>query len=74
MHPSPITQQFRELPRAEQIKLLHDLWEELIQAPDALPTTEAERQVLDRRIAAVESGSTELVDWEDARTDISRDL
>jgi putative addiction module component (TIGR02574 family) len=74
MHPSPIAQRFRELPRAEQIELLHDLWEELIQAPDGLPTTEAERQALDRRIAAVESGSTELVDWEDARVDIARNL
>lgn len=74
MDPSPITRRFRELPRAEQIELLHDLWEELIQTPDGLPTTEAERQVLDRRIAAVESGSTELVDWEEARADITRNL
>ena len=74
MHPSPIAQRFRELSRTEQIELLHDLWEELIQSPNGLPTTEAERQVIDRRIAAVESGSSELVDWEDARADIARNL
>jgi putative addiction module component (TIGR02574 family) len=37
---------------AERILLVEDIWESIAEAPEALPLTAAQREELDRRLAA----------------------
>jgi putative addiction module component (TIGR02574 family) len=40
-----------ELPPAERLQLVEDLWESLAQSPDAVPVPDWHREVLDDRLA-----------------------
>jgi putative addiction module component (TIGR02574 family) len=39
-----------DLPVGERLRFVHEIWNSIIQSPDALPLTEAERCELDRRL------------------------
>lgn len=67
MQHEPFVEQFRLLSRAEQIELLHTLWEELVDDLDAAPLSDAQRALLDQRLADLDEGRTELHDWQDVR-------
>jgi putative addiction module component (TIGR02574 family) len=67
MRPSRIVDEFRRLDPAAQIRLLHQLWEELSRDPEAVELTDEQRALLDERLEALEQGRTELHDWEEVR-------
>lgn len=43
--------EIRRMTVAERMELLDDIWETLLEEEEAIPTTEAQRQELDRRLA-----------------------
>lgn len=56
----------------ERLELMEALWDSLIESPDALPLSDAQRAVLDQRLAAYEKNPTEGSRWNDVRARIQR--
>lgn len=65
---------YRDLPIAERIQLVEDIWNSIAQEantrPDALPLTEAQRAELDRRIADADAHPEEGIPWETVRNEL----
>lgn len=55
---------------SERIELMEALWDSLIDSPNALPMSDAQRAVLDQRLAAYEKNPAEGSTWQDVRTRI----
>jgi putative addiction module component (TIGR02574 family) len=56
-----------ELPVEERLKLVELLWESVAECPEALELTAAQRQELDRRLAAYERDPDAGVPWADLK-------
>jgi putative addiction module component (TIGR02574 family) len=52
---------------AERIQLVEDLWDSIAAESDALPLTEAQRQEIDRRLAAHARDPQSAIPWEEVR-------
>ncbi len=52
-----------ELPVEERLKLIEALWESVAERPEALELTAAQKQELDRRLAAYERDPDAGVPW-----------
>ena len=52
-----------ELPVEERLKLVEALWESVAECPEALELTDAQKQELDRRLAAYERDPDAGVLW-----------
>jgi putative addiction module component (TIGR02574 family) len=52
-----------ELPVEERLKLVEALWESVAECPEALELTAAQKQELDRRLAAYEHDPAAGVPW-----------
>jgi putative addiction module component (TIGR02574 family) len=52
---------------AERIQLVGDIWDSIAAAPEALPLTDAEREELDRRLAAYAQNPDEGIPWDELR-------
>ena len=52
-----------ELPVEERLKLVEALWESIAECPEALELTTAQKQDLDRRLAAYERDPAAGVPW-----------
>lgn len=53
-----------ELPAEERIELAQQLWDSVIEHPEALPLTDAQREELDRRWHAFQANPDEGEPWE----------
>jgi len=51
----------------ERLRLIGDLWDSLCADPDSVPVTDEHRAELDRRLDALDQGTAELVDWDEAK-------
>ena len=51
----------------ERLQLIGDLWESLRVQPDAVRLTAAQKAELDRRLDALDSGSADVMSWDDAK-------
>jgi len=56
-----------ELPVEERLRLLEALWESVAECPEALALTPAQKQELDRRLAAYERDPAAGVPWADLK-------
>ena len=74
MSAEPIIETFRELPAAEKIRLVQQLWDEIAEEAARLPLTESQRRLLDERIDEHEAYPDDVEPWDDARNDIPRKL
>ncbi|MBI4470741.1 MAG: addiction module protein [Acidobacteria bacterium] len=74
MSAEPIIQGFRKLPAAEKIRLVQELWDEIAEEATELPLTEAQRRLLDERIAEHEANPDDVEPWQQARDEILRNL
>lgn len=45
----------RDLPLAERLQLVEDIWDSIADEQEALPLTEAQRRLLEERLAAYEA-------------------
>jgi len=52
------------LPVAERILLVEDIWDSIASIPEAIPLTEAQREELDRRLEAYHRNPREGSPWE----------
>ena len=55
------------LPVEERLRLIEALWESVAECPDALDLTGAQKQELDRRLAAYERDPAAGVPWAELR-------
>ncbi|MDQ1638025.1 MAG: hypothetical protein QOF62_1364 [Pyrinomonadaceae bacterium] len=51
----------------ERIRLAQDIWDSIAAVPEAISLTEAQREELDRRLAAYEENPDEGIPWEEFR-------
>jgi putative addiction module component (TIGR02574 family) len=56
----------------ERLQLISDLWESLCDRPEAVPLTDAQRDVLDRRLDELDSGEAEVITWAEAKHRLDR--
>lgn len=73
--PAPDLESLRQLPVAERLQLVEDLWDSIAvetPAPD-LPLTPALRAELDRRLKDLDEGRERTFSWEEVRERILQD-
>ena len=49
----------------ERIQLVQEIWDSLVPSAEQLPLTDAQRDELDRRLAALQGDPTNVVPWEE---------
>lgn len=54
-----------QLPIAERMQLLEDLWDSIVDSPETLPLTDGQKAELDRRLAAWRERPSEGASWPD---------
>lgn len=52
---------------AEKLKLVQDLWDDLLKTPDEIPVPEGLLEELDRRKARLEADPSSASTWEDVK-------
>jgi len=63
MRIEPILADIAKLDRAEQLELAHRLWQELFEHGSPLDLTDAERGLIDERLATHEAATDDPVPW-----------
>ena len=62
----------KSLPVAERLKMIEELWDSIdAESADALPVPEWQKEEIDRRLAALEDGTSVGISWEEARRKIT---
>jgi putative addiction module component (TIGR02574 family) len=65
---------FRQLPLAERVQLVEDIWDSIAQEAnagvDALPLSEAQRTELLRRLADADAHPDDRIPWEEVRSEL----
>jgi putative addiction module component (TIGR02574 family) len=56
---------------AERIQLVEDIWDSIAAVPDAIPLTDAQREELDRRIAAYHANPQLGSPWDEVKKRLS---
>ncbi|MGD9633448.1 MAG: addiction module protein [Pirellulales bacterium] len=59
-----------DLPPAEKLQLVEDLWDDLAASPDDVPIHDWQKAELDRRKANLQSRPASAVSWEDVKARI----
>ncbi len=59
-----------KLSHEEQLRLLEQLWENLVKSPQAIPLTDAQRQELDRRLDDLDRQGPVGIPWEEVLSQI----
>jgi len=54
-----------ELPTAERVEIAQEIWDSVVEHPDRLPVTEAQRAELERRWRALQESPDAGESWED---------
>ncbi len=65
---SALREQIANLTSAEKAELLDEVWESL--EADALTLTDAQRAELDSRIVRLEKNPSDVIPWENVRSDL----
>jgi putative addiction module component (TIGR02574 family) len=60
-----------QLPVAERLKLIEELWDSLDAEVDSLPLAEWQREEIDNRIDALDSGVSVGAPWDEVRRRIT---
>lgn len=58
----------------EKLELIESLWNSLSSNPSNIPLTEAQKKMLDERIAAMDAGDLETIPWQEVRARITKNL
>jgi putative addiction module component (TIGR02574 family) len=58
----------------ERLELIESLWESLIVDPSNVPVTDAQKQLLDERLDAIDAGDDTGTPWEDVKARILKRL
>lgn len=65
---STLLQAIAALPAEERIDLVEAIWDGLVDADEAPGVTDAQREELDRRLGAMESGGAPNLSWDEVRS------
>jgi len=57
---------------AERIRLTQEIWDSIAAVPDSVPLSQADREELDRRLAAYHADPTAGSPWPEVRDRLSR--
>ena len=49
----------------ERLQLVQEIWDSIAPSAEQLPLTQAQRDELDRRLAALEADPTKVIPWEE---------
>ena len=58
----------------ERLELIESLWESLVIDPSNVPVTDAQKKLLDERLAEIEAGDDAGAPWEEVRAGILKRL
>ena len=58
----------------EKLELIETLWNSLSSNPSNIPVTEAQKKMLDERIAEIDAGDVETIPWEEVKARVFKDL
>ena len=61
-----------DLTVAERVELAEDLWDSIVESPDALPLTDVQKAELDARLAAHTSEPDSVSRWSEVRERLLR--
>ena len=67
---SPID--IRHLSKAEKLRMMEDIWEDLSREEEKLDSPEWHREALQETERRFKSGQEKVVDWEDAKKDLRK--
>jgi putative addiction module component (TIGR02574 family) len=67
---TPILEDILQLSISERIQLVEEIWDTIVDAPEQLPLTDAQRAELDRRMDAHRDDPQAVVPWQDVRNGI----
>jgi len=70
----PIISRFRKLSADDKIRLVQEFWDEIAEEVARMPLTEAQRQLLDERLADEKQNPNDAEPWAKAKDDILREL
>ena len=60
-----------EMPMAERLQLVEDIWDTIAAAPEALPLTDEDKQLIDARLAGRRSDPQSGSPWEEVQARIT---
>jgi putative addiction module component (TIGR02574 family) len=63
---------FHELSVEERLLLVEDIWDSIAADTGALELTEAQREELDRRLAAYDANPNDTITWEEVKQRIDK--
>jgi len=64
--------EIKQLPMREKFQIMEALWVEMRVVADQADVPESHRKTLDARRAAVESGESKLLNWDEVKDKISK--
>lgn len=53
---------------AEKLQAIETIWESIRQSKESIPVPQWHQEVLQQRMERLESGQTQLLDWENVKT------
>jgi len=62
--------EIKALPVREKFQILEALWEDLSEKIEDIPLTQADRDLLDHRLARIESGEAKILEWDELKDSI----
>jgi putative addiction module component (TIGR02574 family) len=66
------SEEIHNLTVAERLELIEVIWDSIVDEPDAVPVTDAQRQELDRRLDSYGRKRPRLSSWDEVRTRLER--
>lgn len=69
-----ITESFKKLSPSEKIRVLQELWNEVVDEVATEPLTESQERLLDERIEQHDENPTDVEAWENTRDEILSEL
>jgi putative addiction module component (TIGR02574 family) len=62
-----------ELPPAERVAVVQEIWESMVAKPETVPITSAQREELERRWIAFQENPDEGETWDEVKTSLRRE-
>ena len=64
--------EIRQLPLREKFQILEALWADLGERVESIPLSPAEESLLDYRLQRIESGQTQIHEWDEVKDAIGK--
>jgi hypothetical protein len=58
----------------EKLKTMEEIWDDLVDHAESVPSPEWHKEVLDNRERAVREGTEEAIDWSIAKKELKKEL